>query len=187
MTEPAVAPRPWRCFVAVQLPDTLRQVLRASVAELRHDAALDAAWRWVDPAGWHITLAFLGATAPDAAPGIADGLARDLAGREGFSVATGGMGAFPVRRRARVLWYGIVDPDRRLAELAGVVRASTGTDEAASFRPHITLARARDRHGSPLPPLAEELPTGEFQVDGVVLMRSHLGNGPARYEALSEV
>ena len=104
--------------MAVQLPDTLREVLRASVAELRHDAALDAAWRWTDPEGWHITLAFLGATAPHAVPGIADRLARDLAGREGFSVTTGGIGAFPARGRARVLWYGIEDADRRLAELA---------------------------------------------------------------------
>ena len=46
---------------------------------------------------------------------------------------------------------------------------------------------ARDRHGAPLPPLPEGLPTGEFQVNAVMLMRSHLGGGPARYEALSEV
>jgi RNA 2',3'-cyclic 3'-phosphodiesterase len=186
VTEAAVAPRPWRCFVAVQLPDTLRQVLRASVAELRRDAALDAAWRWMDPEGWHITLAFLGATAPDAVRGIADRLARDLAGREGFSVTTGGIGAFPARGLARVLWYGIEDSDRRLAQLAEMVQASTGTDVAAPFRPHITLARSRDRHGTPLPP-PEWLPTGAFQVNAVALMRSHLGSGPARYEALSEV
>jgi len=184
MTE-AAAPRPWRCFVAVPLPDNLRAELDDWVTGLRHDALLDADWRWADPEGWHITLAFLGATSPNAVPGIIERLSRDLVGRAGFSVATGGMGSFPGRSRARVLWYGIQDVDRRLTELARVARASTGTDEASPFRPHVTLARARDRHGAPLPELPRDAPSGAIPVDAVVLMRSHLGGGPARYEALA--
>ena len=39
----------------------------------------------------------------------------------------------------------------------------------------------RSRH------VPEGPPTGAFQVNAVVLMRSHLGSGPARYEALAEV
>ena len=180
----AAAPRPWRCFVAVPLPDALRRELQTWVDEVRGDGG-EAAWRWVDPEDWHITLAFLGATSPDLVPGIVDHLSGDLAGRDGFSVAAGGFGAFPGRSRARVLWYGIQD-DRRLADLARGVRETTGTDEAAPFRPHVTLARARDRHGASLPSVPREPPAGEVPIDAVVLMRSHLGGGPARYEALAE-
>jgi RNA 2',3'-cyclic 3'-phosphodiesterase len=182
----AAAPGPWRCFVAVLLPDDLREALRAWVAEVRRGGTLAADWRWTDPDGWHITLAFLGATALEMVPGIVDHLSHDLEGREGFSVAAGGIGAFPGRSRARVLWYGIQDADRRLAELARVVRAATATDEAAPFRPHITLARARERQGAPLPSRSQEPPTGEVPVDAVMLMRSHLTGGPARYEVLAE-
>ena len=187
MTQSA-APRPWRCFVAVPLPDDLREDLREWVAEVRRDTALDADWRWADPEGWHITLAFLGATSPDAVAGLAGRLTADLAGRSWFSVTAGGVGAFPSRSRARVLWYGIQDGERRLAQLAALVQTSTGTDAAAPFRPHVTLARARDRRGSPLPTLpVERLPAAEVPVTGVVLMRSHLGGGPSRYEALAEI
>jgi len=185
MTE-AAAPRPWRCFVAVRLPDGLRRELRAWVADVRGDGEREADWRWADPEGWHITLAFLGARSPEVVPGIIERLSRDLAGREGLSVAAGGIGAFPGRSRARVLWYGIRDADRRLAELARVVRATTATDDSAPFRPHVTLARARDRHGAPLPSVPHEPPAGEVPIDAVVLMRSHLGPGPARYEVLAE-
>ena len=48
----------------------------------------------------------------------------------------------------------------------------------------LARATAMARRSRPLP---EWLPTGAFQVTAVVLMRSHLGRGPARYEALSEV
>ena len=180
------ASRPWRCFVAVRLPDGLRQELAVWVAALRADDALEANWRWADPEGWHITLAFLGATPAELVPGVVDDLSHDLAGRGGFSVAAGGIGAFPGTSRARVLWYGIRDADRRLADLARLVRATTATDEAAPFRPHVTLARARDRRGAPLPPVPQEPPAGEVPINAVVLMRSRLGSGPARYEGLAE-
>ena len=36
------------------------------------------------------------------------------------------------------------------------------------------------------PRLPDGLPVGEVPVDAVTLMRSHLGHGPARYEALAE-
>jgi len=172
--------------VAVPLPDNLRAELDDWVTGLRHDALLDADWRWADPEGWHITLAFLGARWPEVVPGIIEDLSRELAGREGLSVAAGGIGAFPGRSRARVLWYGIQDADRRLAELAHAVRAITATDDSAPFRPHVTLARARDRHGAPFPSLPDAPPGGEVPIDAVALMRSHLGPGPARYEVLAE-
>ena len=156
------------------------------MADVRGDGALEADWRWADPEGWHITLAFLGATPPEVVPAVVAQLSRDLAEYERFSVAAGGIGAFPGRSRARVLWYGIQDADRRLAELARMVRAATGTDEAAPFRPHVTLARARERHGAPLPSLPHGLPVGVVPVNTVTLMRSHVGHGPARYEALAE-
>ena len=187
MTDSA-APRPWRCFVAAPLPDELRRDLAAWVAEARSAGSLDAEWRWSDPDGWHITLAFLGATSPEAVPDIGRRLAADLAGRSAFTVSAGGIGAFPGRSHARVLWYGIRDDGGQLAELAGIVRVATETDAEPLFRPHVTLARARDRHGTALPALAvDNLPAAEVPVRSVVLMRSHLGHGPARYEALAEL
>jgi len=184
----SAAPRPWRCFVAVPLPADLRAALAAWVANVRQDPVLDADWRWADPEGWHVTLAFLGATPPNTVPEILDRLAEELAGSEGFSVAAGGVGGFPGRSRARVLWYDVRDEQRQLADLAQLVRAATGVDESSPFRAHVTLARARDRHGVPLPQFPiDGLPAAEVPVTAVDLMRSHLGAGPARYETLGEI
>ena len=65
---------------------------------------------------------------------------------------------------------------------------ATDSRDEGRFRPHVTLARARDRHGAAVPSLpVESLQTSEVPVRGVALMRSHLGHGPARYEPLGTV
>jgi len=184
----AAAPRPWRCFVAVPLPAGLRTDLADWVAAVRTANELDADWRWTDPDGWHITLAFLGATPPEAVAGLLERLAHDLHSREAFTVAAGGFGAFPSRSHARVLWYGIRDAGGRLGDLAAAVRATTGIDDEARFRPHVTLARARDRRGTTVPSLpVETMPAVDIPVRDLELMRSHLGHGPARYESLGHI
>lgn len=177
---------PWRCFVGVPISERLRGQLSETVAALRADPELDAAWRWTDPEGWHLTLAFLGATEPAQVPELAEALAAALDALEPFSVPTGGLGAVPARRAARVLWYGVDDDAGRLRRATEAVRAGLGKDAADRFSPHLTLARARDRRGvDATAVLATAAPAGEIDVDRAVLYRSHLGHGPARYEALA--
>jgi 2'-5' RNA ligase len=174
--------------VAVPLPAELRQELAAWVSAVRRDGALDADWRWVDPDGWHITLAFLGATSPESLPALLESLAAATASAAPFALATGGLGAFPGRRRARVLWYGVHDREYRLRQLAAAVRLATRSDEASPFRAHVTLARSRNRWGAILPALpVDTLPSGRVSLSVVQLMRSHRGRGPAHYETLGEV
>ena len=48
-----------RCFVAVDLPEGVRDALERAQASLRSRAPR-ADVRWVDPAGLHVTLKFLG-------------------------------------------------------------------------------------------------------------------------------
>jgi 2'-5' RNA ligase len=178
--------RPWRCFVAVPIGPAVRDAVAACVAQLRTRADTDA-WRWTDPEGWHVTLAFLGATDPEDVPRLARTLAAVAATREPFELAAGGLGAFPSTRRARVLWYGIADPRGRLAAVAREMQGALGLEAVDRFRGHLTLARARDRLGTDVSTvLAGVTPaTARLAVDRVVLYRSHLGRGPARYEALA--
>jgi 2'-5' RNA ligase len=182
-------PETWRCFVAVPLAPRLRADLRAAAGRWRASAhAPDL--RWANPDEVHVTLAFLGATDSSAVPGLVAAL-RDVADRTpGFRVPTGGMGAFPRPGAAQAIWYGISDPEHRLRDLASRVQAAVlPSAQPARFRPHVTLARSRVRRGEPLGPWLTTLepPAGTLAVNALTLFRSHLGQGPARYEVLARL
>jgi 2'-5' RNA ligase len=188
MSSEADVERPWRCFLAVPIPESLKVSLADAVAIMRTDPQVEADWRFADPGGWHVTLAFLDAVAASSIGPLVDGVSATVRDLEPFEVGAGGLGGFPSRRHARVLWYGVADPDRRLRDLARRVQAAAGLDDGTPFRPHITLARARGQRGVDAAELlAADGPVASVPVRGVTLFRSHRGRGPARYEILAEV
>jgi 2'-5' RNA ligase len=68
--------------------------------------------RWVDPALWHVTLAFLGEVPDRALPDLGVRLSRAAARHAPMSLWFRGAGAFPSPGRARLLWVGLgVDPE----------------------------------------------------------------------------
>lgn len=146
--------------------------------------------RWSEPDGWHVTLAFLGNTDPADVPGLVSALRDAVEGVAAFQLETGGVGAFPRPGAAQAIWYGVFDPDHQLTDLAaGVQSAVLPSSERARFRPHLTLARSRVRRGQRLGSWLATLdpPPGTLTVSGLTLFRSHLGHGPARYEALARL
>jgi 2'-5' RNA ligase len=186
MTSMAERARPWRCFWAVPLPSDLRDVLASHVAELRTVPGVEDNWRFTEPESWHLTLAFIGAVEPAAVGPMVRRVAAAVQDHARFEAVGTGLGGFPSGRLARVLWFG-VDADAPLADLARDVRGATGLDDEQAWRPHVTIARSRDRHGAQLPRSATQPPTGIIPATEVVLFRSHLGSGPARYETLAQL
>ena len=179
----------WRCFVAVGIGDTLRADLRAAVAAWKGRADL-AELRWGEAGGWHLTLAFLGATEPARVPGLLELLHDPAAAHAPMRLATGGLGGFPSAARARVAWLDVADPNGALAALAHDVRAALELDATAPFRAHLTLARSRRAPvdlRAWLASAAAATPSGRIEVDRLFLVRSHLGGGPARHEPLGSV
>jgi 2'-5' RNA ligase len=175
----------WRCFVAVPIGESLRDALRVAVDGWRDDPDM-VGLRWGDPESWHLTLAFLGSVDADGVGRLGSTVREVAAQHAPMRLATGGLGAFPSVGRARVVWYGVADPDRRLAALARDLRQALAV-EGSAFRAHVTLARAR-REAVAVRGLVERTaPEGLLTVDHVDLMRSHLGRGPARYECLESV
>lgn len=107
----------WRCFVAVPIGETLRSSLEDARAPWLERPDLQEL-RWTDPARWHLTLAFLGDVEPERVPRVIE-RAADVARRHApLRLPTGGLGAFRSPSEGRVAWYGIGDPDGRLADLA---------------------------------------------------------------------
>ena len=87
-----------RVFVALDLPDPAKTILKQTVQELRN--VLPDGVRWVDPAGIHLTLKFLG----DVDTGRVNALmaAMDKAARGfdscSFPLGLSGLGVFPNAR-----------------------------------------------------------------------------------------
>ncbi len=182
-----------RLFVAVDLPEQVREELGRVQEELRrHDLSH---LRWVRPPGIHLTLKFLGETPAGRVAAITEALAGATRGRPGFRLALGAPGTFGGRRRPRVLWLdSIGDIDRLRGLQAAVEEALVEVgfpSEERGFSPHLTLARVPQ----PAPPgTAERIeqalramspPRAEFDVREVVLMRSTLQPGGAVYERLA--
>jgi 2'-5' RNA ligase len=183
----------WRCFVAIPLPEGLRASLADVVGAWRgepHGPDL----RWTDPAGWHLTLAFLGWTDAGLSGEILERLVPPAREGRHVDLAAGGLGAFPSPRRARVLWYGLTDTDGAAASFATGIRHALApiaprVDDGSPFRPHVTLGRARLERGADLSSWmhGRAVPSGVVPLERVILYRSHLGGGPARYEPLGAV
>ena len=171
-----------RLFLAAPLTDAARAALRAAV-----DASFPNGLpgRATPSANWHLTLRFLGESAPDRADAFVAELASVL-DEASFDVAFAGYGAFPRASRAAVLWLGVragAEPLGRLAAMAeGAARRAGFPPEERPFSPHLTLARIRPpRDVGPLPAAA---PAVTMPVEELVLYRSEPGAGAPRYEAV---
>ncbi|GAA5139043.1 RNA 2',3'-cyclic phosphodiesterase [Pseudonocardia adelaidensis] len=175
-----------RLFVAVTPPPQALDELRSDTAAQR---SARPELRWARPDQWHLTLAFLGDVGDAARADLSTRLGRTAARHPPMRLALHGAGRFG----DRVLWTRVTGDVVALRGLAASVRAAArraGVDvEDRPYRPHLTLARARD--GADLRPVVEALAgfAGRTWTAGELhLVRSHLGAGPgrtARYEPLA--
>lgn len=178
-----------RLFVAIELPDEVRERLTTLEARLRATIARQGV-RFVPPAKLHLTVRFLGAVEPEALPVLEEDLRSATLSLSPVRIATAGLGAFPGLRRPRVVWAGVRG---EFEALDAAIRAATaGRREADDkpFQPHLTLARVNP--GSPavgrlLEPLAQEMREaafGEWTAEHVALMESLPGSGDYARRAL---
>ena len=105
--------------------------------------------RWVPPANLHLTLRFVGDVPTERQEAFAKALER--VGVEPFILSVSGVGIFPTRGPARVLWAGLHRAPPRLFQLRQQVDESLlavdSALEVSSFHPHITVARLDQDHG----------------------------------------
>src|SRR5262245_19591481 len=91
-----------RLFVGLPLEARLATTVAESVGR-----TLGPGFRPTAPAEMHLTLVFLGETAPERVRPLADALRSALAGEPVPSLRLRGTGSFPGQGRARVLWVGV--------------------------------------------------------------------------------
>ena len=168
-----------RLFLAIPLTENARSALRL---HLQHEALPG---RVVPSEKWHLTLRFLGDTSHDRLARLQETLRAEPLGHA-TDITFGGLGAFPRAARASVLWIGVTDGAPALQSIAARVEAAVQragfAPETRAFAPHLTLSRLQPPRD--VGALVERVPPLDIRmtVDAVVLVSSHLGRGPSRYE-----
>lgn len=127
-----------RLFVAIDLPESLRQQLAGLCFGL-------PGAHWVAAEQMHLTLRFIGEVDGAMFRDIREALAGVRSAS--FALQVQGLGCFPPRQSPRVLWAGVAKNDalwllRNRVEGA-LVRCGL-EPEGRKFAPHLTLARLRD-------------------------------------------
>lgn len=169
-----------RCFVAIELPEPLRDALGALQAHLPG--------RLVPEENLHLTLAFLGGVA--APHSVIEEL--EMLRLPAPVLRATALDVFGGRKPA--LAFAAFAPEPALVSARDAVRRAcrnAGVDlRRERFRPHVTLTRF-GRHG-PDPRAAAQLAgclgpvaPGEWRAERFGLYRSELGPGGARYDMVS--
>lgn len=117
-------------------------VLYSSMKEKLADERI----KWIDPAGIHVTLAFLGSMDENIIPSIGKVMKESLEKHPAFEVQLGGVGVFKKLTDPRILWVGLEKFEPVLAIRESLVDALGKADlfqDSRPFKPHITLGRPR--------------------------------------------
>jgi 2'-5' RNA ligase len=169
-----------RLFVALDISEEARDVMDALGAQCRD---LDLPARYEAREKQHVTLAFLGATAPERLAEVEGAISAAARASAPFMLTLDTVGAFPDERRARILWLGSSAPNPQFEALAASVRDGLGRlgwifDKAAVA--HVTICRLK-RFVRGLPTISLPRPA-RVEMDEVVLYESLPAGRTTRYE-----
>ena len=182
-----------RLFIALDIPEeAVKKVMEFQ--KVLKKAGIQG--KWIYEKNIHLTLKFIGETDPENIDIIQNILEETASAFRPFNLAVSNAGVFPDIERPSVAWTGIDGEtglvmklaritDRLLFEKSGIKR------ETKAFKPHITVARFRNRI-SPvrLEKTIEEIsqkPPFPFIADTVTLYKSFLSREGAKYTALKKI
>lgn len=186
----------YRLFVALAVPDDVKEKMEAAQAELRR-LLLDRNVRWARREQFHLTLRFLGAVEAARVEVLVEAIRAACAGFGALHLRAERIGCFPERGYPRVVWVGVRDQAEQLPRLQQVVQAATEgfttEPKEARFTGHLTLARIKGiKH-----PEAEALSQaaagmadrafGQWTACQIELMRSELLPQGAQHSVIASI
>ncbi len=192
VSKPAIKSKPVRMFVALDLPE----IVREDIATWGETALADPALRRVPAESLHITLAFLGNRQPADVERIEDAMEEVAA--VPVLLELGGPVGRPAQGRPRLvalpaLHRPVEGLQERLSEILTLERLYE--PEKRPFWPHVTVARVRAEGRGSRQPMLVEVPSGPSPTERVgwfngvriSLYRSELQPSGARYVPLAQV
>jgi 2'-5' RNA ligase len=179
-----------RSFIALDLSSEARRVISELQKTLR-------TWvpraRWTRPEGAHLTLKFLDEITSEQQREITSVLERLVKQYPSLALALADLGAFPGISAPRVLWVGVAGGDelkRLQQDVEAQLRPLGFPVEKRPFQSHLTLARLEgERWDQGLQAryqgLSQSIPTVHWEAERLILFKSELGPGGAKYTPLS--
>ena len=130
---------PKRLFVAIDLPDSTRQLLADLDPDIR-------GVRWTDPAQMHLTVGFFDDIPDDVDSALREKLSAIDFGA--FFLPVRGVGVFSAKGVPKIVWIGVGKAHPHLFQIHKRVQeaalAAGFEPELRPWHPHITIARCRD-------------------------------------------
>lgn len=137
-----------RLFIGLRLSETSRDEVIRYINSAREESQ---GFKWSHPEQLHFTLKFLGEVETEKIAGLIKALETAAMGKKPFELRLGETGSFPERGIPRILWIGLSSAQKdleMLAENVEVVCTNLGFPaEKRPFKPHLTIARAKDGQG----------------------------------------
>jgi 2'-5' RNA ligase len=189
-------PETYRLFVAISLPEEVKDEIEKAQTELRRALPGDCV-RWAKREQFHLTLKFLGNVAVNRTEALV-GSVREACGH--FSVLplrAERIGFFPHAKSPRVVWVGVNDRDNVLPELQAAIESAVADfaveKPEGKFAGHVTLGRVKlikRPQAEILSALALDLAEkvfGDWTAGKVEIIRSELLPSGARYTTLAGI
>lgn len=181
----------WRVFCAIELPETVRELVLLHIERLR-ESVPQAKASWAQDTNLHLTVKFLGDIAKSSVAEVSKAAAGAVARQRPFSIRLEKTGAFPSHGPPRVLWIGVNDMSATLARLHARLEDEAAlvgfAKEKRPFHPHLTVARLRQPEHMRALTIAHkqsEFPPVEVAVSDLLVIRSELSKEGSNYTVLS--
>jgi len=181
-----------RIFAAVDISNEAKDKISEYIKNLKSEFS-DLRVGWEKTEKLHLTLKFHGNIDDSDLQKLNDA-AMETAGQiPKFNLQTTATGAFPSRKKARVLWLGIKDKKgtlQKLSEGFEINCAKHGfAKDTRSFKAHLTIARLREP-GKSKELIEKHLETkiepAQFEVSEIVIYESHLQKTGSIYSVVSK-
>lgn len=192
-----------RAFIAIELPEELKQQIAALQENLKRSGA-DV--KWVEPRNLHLTLKFLGNIEEAQVAPLTEALRSSRLLPPPFSLTFEGIGAFPKTTSPRVIWVGLTKGCKELERLVEAVETvceeARFPKEERPFKAHLTIGRlparrtarqAGIRWRDRLALLIKRIQVAEFRssssarIDRLILFQSTLSPQGPTYTPLAEI
>jgi len=180
-----------RCFLAIELPEEIRDQLDRLQERLGSQVR---GVRWTRTDHIHLTVKFLGEVPDRDIPSVCDVAATVAARYAPFELEVGRTGCFPPRGPARIVWVGIPNPPQVLIDCQRACEegcAELGFKaEHRPYHPHLTVGRVKDPHANQDIRLAVEneqrFEAGRFPAEELVLFQSVLERSGPIHTVISQ-